>query len=139
MGGICTPEEATVCEAESDCVASSTCNGAGGCTLVFVADDQACATADANNCTVDTCQAGICVAGPVYACDPSAGAQCTDAVCDGTGGCVDVSAPDGEACDDGDVSNDCRVCRGCRGCRGVGVVVVSVSSCSSCVTHYVPG
>ena len=93
--GTCRPGAVKTCDQCLECdSATGTCEP--------VANDTPCD--DENPCTVnDTCQAGACVPGTAVTCEASTD-PCKVNVCDPTNGrCVTVNAPNGTACEDGNL------------------------------------
>jgi hypothetical protein len=96
-----------VCDDGNACT-DDTCNPTSGC--VYTPDDTNTCD-DSNACTtVDLCQGGVCTGSVPVVC--TAADQChLPATCDpGTGACINLPAPDGTACDDGDVETCTDVC-----------------------------
>lgn len=100
----------------TDCDNPDTCNGSGACQANNEADGTAC-TADANQCTRDICQGGLCTHP-----NASIGTPCGDATnappcnlpdtCNGQGTCQGNQAPNGTDCRDPFFCNGMEVCRG---------------------------
>ncbi len=106
-GNACTLD---VCDAKTGtCVADKSSYGGKSCN----ADDDACTVGD-------SCQDGVCVAGPAPKCDKEGGA-CDVPKCVSTGAttfsCVLVAAPDGSECADGAA---CKVGAKCKSGACVG-------------------
>ena len=103
--------------------------GAGGqpeCTMNIDCDDQ-------NDCTINTCDAGVCVSQ-----DATLGDDCLNdsvaGVCDGAGTCVDCN---GDA-DCGDlvcVDNACVACRDETQCPGGGECQVAACESNACTLN----
>jgi hypothetical protein len=108
--GACVFEQAPACacSVDEDCPSagpciSRTCGAAGLCVDTVLAGP----CSDGSLCTQgDTCQAGVCVGGPVDCADSDA---CTADGCDPATGCVHAPA-DGPPCDDQD---PCTVADAC--------------------------
>ena len=142
IAGACTGSAALVCPAPDQCHDGGTCNpGTGLCSAVLKANGTPCS--DSNACTVgDTCQAGICAAGPFQTCPADA---CHVAgICDPSlGRCNNAPRPDGTSCDDGDACTRTDSCQAgtCAGgnpvvCSGGDVCHVAAcdSASGSCTT-----
>jgi hypothetical protein len=97
LDGICKPGVEANCNDGNPCTDDSCDPAQDGC--VNVNNTEPCE--DTSMCTVgDTCENGICSAGPVVNCDD--GNPCTDDSCDPALGCVNL--PVDVLCDDG---NEC--------------------------------
>ncbi len=104
----------TACDDGDPCTAGETCTagvcggGAETCSCRAAADGSPCD--DRNACTDgDRCSAAVC-AGTPFPC-PDPGFACRVAAClPTTGACIDVAAPDGTACDDGDPCSQGDAC-----------------------------
>ena len=103
-GTTCCPQS---CESDGDCPACQTCS-AGAC--VAVTDGTACNAGDL--CTInDSCQAGVCVAGPRRVC-PINPNQCKQNVCNAqTGNCEAKNKDPFTPCNDG---NPCTTQDACN-------------------------
>ncbi|MFQ5415019.1 MAG: c-type cytochrome, partial [Phycisphaerae bacterium] len=104
----CMPGVPLDCDDGNACTLD-TCDPFVGCTHVPVLDGTACTVSPPPGaCSSATCQAGVCVEGPLPAGTPCVGngaGPCSGAdTCDGFGVCDDNDLPDGPdpSCDDGD-------------------------------------
>ncbi len=97
--GDCVGEVAITCDDVTEQCLQKVCNpGTGLCDLP-VPDGTPCA--NANLCDgLETCQAGVCVAGTSVDCSGQAG-TCYQTVCNPTTGLCDLPAANGTVCDDG--------------------------------------
>jgi hypothetical protein len=85
-------------------------NTASG-TLTILADGSSCS--DGNACTqTDTCQSGTCAGANPVICTASDPCHAVGLCDPGTGVCSNPAAPDGTACNDGDVSTCGDACTG---------------------------
>ena len=111
QSGSCIGGAPVTCAASDQCHDPGVCNpGTGVCSNPERPNGSACS--DANGCTqADTCQSGLCVAGPPVTCAPQG--QCSSGgVCDpGTGLCTNTTLPDGSPCSD---SNGCTQTDTCQ-------------------------
>ena len=117
IAGKCEGWNPKVCTAWNQCHLPGKCDPAtGSCGGAAFEDGTACDDGDA--CTVgDTCQSGTCTGGTAVACG-AASTPCHVSVCDpAMGGCTQIPAPDGEACDDG---NACTLTDTCQSGACVG-------------------
>jgi len=158
--GVCEIDPATVVTCTpAACQDSSTCEPATGqCVPVVSADDTPCD--DGNACTLDeVCTGGTCASATGPGCDD--GSICTDDTCDPAVGCINspvdcadtdpctidscdealgcqsAPAPNGSACDDGDLCTESLCLTG--SCLPMGPVTCddgnpcTVDSCDSAV------
>src|SRR5206468_2656878 len=99
QSGTCTGSNPVVCTASDQCHVAGTCNPANGtCSNPAKADGTSC-NADNNACTQnDSCQSGVCTAGPAVVC--TASDQCHDVgTCNTTTGiCSNPPKADGTSC-----------------------------------------
>src|SRR6185369_3126805 len=107
QAGACVGSNPVTCASTNPCVTGGSCDpstGLCGAGQTPVADGTPCS--DGNACTgvagVDSCQAGVCVAGAVKDC-PSSNPCMTGGTCEpGTGACIgQVARANGTNCDDG--------------------------------------
>ena len=122
--GACVGEGSLDCDDGNSCT-TDICLPQGGCQ--HEAAQGACS--DGDSCTSnDTCQGGLCVAGPPLACDDTN--PCTEDSCKG-GLCVNLAAAgdcdDGNACTEADTCLD-GVC--------VGGLVADCDDANVCTTDY---
>jgi len=110
--GGCAPGPALACDDNNVCTTNS-CNPASGCVFPSVTSGATCD--DGAYCTTtDTCQNGMCSAGPARDCSDTN--SCTSDSCDEandtcvnqqSGACCGDGTPNpGEQCDDGNTSNN---------------------------------
>jgi hypothetical protein len=91
----------------TQCQASSSCDGLGGCAVVNKPDTTACD--DGNPCTyADQCSAGACAGTPIT-CSP--GSCDVSSSCNGTSACTVTRKPDNASCSDG---NPCTLNDTCQ-------------------------
>ena len=111
QAGACTGSNPITCTASDQCHVAGTCDPATGtCSDPAAADGTLCDDADA--CTqTDACQAGTCAGGNPVECMPSDNCHVAGTCDPATGTCSDPEAPDGTACDDGDVCNGTEACQ----------------------------
>ena len=113
--------EAVVCDDKNPCT-TDTCDPKTGCVYTNVDNNTPC-DLDANLCTLDTCQGGVCKAGSQKVCDPTNN-PCTVNVCNQkTGVCEIQNVKDGTGCNDGlacTTGETCQsgVCTGTSTCTG---------------------
>ena len=101
-GGACVPATVTDCDDGEVCTVDS-CTATGGCT--HQSAQGGCE--DGDPCTEDdACSEGVCVGGAPLSCDDAN--PCTLDVCE-AGVCGHASL-EGEACDDGDVCTEADAC-----------------------------
>ena len=153
-GDACTSDD--VCDAAGLCVGTpytctpglcetSSCDGAGGCTVGYQAPGAACD--DGDSCTfMDLCDGSGGCAGTPYSCTLEV-CEATS-TCDGAGGCTVTHRPPGAACDDDDMCTHTDICDGSGACAGT-PYTCTVGACeasSSCdgaggctVTYETPG
>jgi len=106
QGGVCTAGSTPDCSSQTDQCNTGACSSTGPTSYTCVKDpaphnNQSC-NLDSNGCTLDTCQAGVCTAGPMADCsgqnDP-----CNTGVCSSIGpesyACIKNPAPhNGQRC-----------------------------------------
>ncbi|NUN16602.1 MAG: hypothetical protein HUU55_23495, partial [Myxococcales bacterium] len=101
-GGVCVSGPPLNCDDNNDCTDDS-CDPSTGCEY----SNNTGPCDDANACTtVDSCDAGVCISGPLLDCDD--GNVCTDDTCNPASGCV--YANNTSLCDDEDVCTTIDVC-----------------------------
>lgn len=113
--GSCGGGTRTVCTPQSQCHTVA-CNPATGRCVQTPLTGTAC-NADNSACTADTCQAGVCIAGPPVVC-AALDACHVAGVCDPTSGqCSNPNAPNDIPCENPD---PCKVGGACQGgtCTG---------------------
>jgi hypothetical protein len=129
QGGVCIGGNPNTCAASDQCHLPGSCDPATGeCSNPAKPDGTAC-VADNDACTADTCQAGVCTAGPPKDCtaDPDLNDQCTVGLCNpATGRCEQHPKPNGTACDDGNACTQTDTCQGGK-CVGGNPVVCTAS------------
>ena len=98
--GQCVGNERNCASVGDQCNVGYCDEATGACETTPVADDTPCD--NGLFCTVeDTCQNGVCTAGPERSCDADGGG-CQVGVCDeDSNSCVGDPLPDGTTCDDG--------------------------------------
>jgi uncharacterized repeat protein (TIGR01451 family) len=119
QGGICTGATSVTCTPLDECHDSGTCDPITGvCSNPAKLDGTPCPDALACN-GVETCQGGVCTAGPLFSCSAFAD-QCNDASCLEPGRCQVTPKIDGFGCDDGNPCTLNDVCQGgmCVGTNG---------------------
>jgi hypothetical protein len=97
VGGI-----AYTCEPNPPCELSSSCDGQGGCEVIYKSASTSCN--DGNPCTYGEHCSGIdnsCGGGTAYTCEPNPPCEATSS-CDGKGGCEVTYKEETEPCDDGE-------------------------------------
>jgi MYXO-CTERM domain-containing protein len=117
-GDTCNGDE--VCDANGTCQAGvpldcadadpctvDTCDKVMGCQHAQAADGASCSDGDACN-GAEVCMAGACTAGTPLDCDD--GNACTFDACDPAKGCTNDAMPDGTSCSDGDQCNGGEEC-----------------------------
>lgn len=120
-----------VCPVVDDQCGTAVCNPAtGACETTPVANSTPC-NADSNLCTTnDSCQNGVCVAGPATDCS-SQTTQCTTAACDPTTGrCVSTPVSDSTPC-----NADSNLCTVGDVCQSGLCIAGTPTDCSSLVTQ----
>lgn len=155
--GVCTAGEPVVCTPQDQCHNAGLCDIDTGCPNPPKPDGATCD--DGNACTQsDTCQAGdctgadpiVCPAGnlceDVGTCDAGTGVcstptpvtcspldQCHVAgTCDiGTGACSNPAAPNGVACDDGEVCTTTDICQAGACVAGAPLVCADDDLCTT--------
>jgi len=128
--GACTGT-AYNCPPPNQCQQTVTCDGKGGCTVVYKSSTAVCD--DGNACSSgDHCDgAGNC-AGTPYSCVPG---QCeTTSACNGAGGCTATYKGQGTACDDADDCTSADHCNGAGACAGTAFTCPAPTECEESVT-----
>jgi len=106
QNGSCTHGIALNCNDGNPCTVD-TCDPIAGCQHGVAPDGTPCP--DGNLCNgAETCQSGVCTAGPVLNCNDSN--YCTTDLCNPTTGCYHTPVTDGASCSDGNLCNGVEVC-----------------------------
>jgi hypothetical protein len=133
----CLGSEPRSCLALDGCQTSGTCNPVDGTCSNVVQPDGTLCDADGNGCTLnDSCQSGVCTAGPDVICNVAPG-QCqgSSGTCLSTGAtsyeCIYGFLPAGAPCSDGSLCTQTDACDGNGGCIGSSPVNCASSLCSS--------
>jgi alpha-tubulin suppressor-like RCC1 family protein/subtilase family serine protease len=116
-----------VCVAADACHVAGVCSSATGtCSNPIAAEGTVCS--DGSVCTtVDTCQAGVCVAGAALTCND--GNACTDDTCDPASGCGFAAVANGTTCDD---DSACSVGDSCQAGACVGGAPLACDDGNGC-------
>jgi len=110
--GICLSGERLACLPRNACF-FSICDPRTGCRERPVSGGSC---DDGNLCTSgDTCQEGVCVAGPALSCEGQG--PCVVGICDPESGCSTRFLRDGSSCDDGREETENESCQAGK-CRG---------------------
>ena len=117
-----------LCQPSGQCELSSSCNGKGGCTIVYKTKGVTCD--DKKSCTKgDACDGKGACAGTSYLCNPSGQCEISSS-CDGKGGCSVTNKSKGVTCDDKNSCTKGDACDGKGGCAGT-AYICSASSCET--------
>ena len=107
QNGSCTHGLALNCNDGNPCTVD-TCDPIAGCQHGVAPDGTPCP--DGNLCNgAETCQSGVCTAGPVLNCNDNN--YCTTDLCNPTTGCYHTPVTDGASCSDGNLCDGVEVCR----------------------------
>lgn len=127
------------CDDDNPCTNADACDGEGTCVAAPSADGSPC-DLDADLCTLDKCQNGLCVAGSSSVCAPPElpcfAVECVAA----TGKCTSSMLPDGTPCSS---QPDCD-CDGSGGCLAYqtclsGLCLGGTEVCADCQLEYSSG